>query len=423
MNINNLKGQEFEEHSLNIIQRVFSDLKMGNLEENFKIQKLKGYYSQDRLKEIIFDLTIEFWPPGANKYSLLYIIECKNFSRRVPPNKLEDFYSKIRQVSGANMKGIFITNSPLQEGALNFANSKGIMVIQAAENEQGYNLVLYKSNRANENYKIPFIYETYDPILIDSGAELIEKQIDVKFKSVFAEILFKKNELYGLKKLSREYLSKVAIQELNKIEPKILSSGRVLNTTILKDYLNRFYGIQIEDNIINIEKLGALDFQKNIIYLNKSVVGTPRELFILCHEFGHYLFHYNLQLGQELYDLFEDFEENFKEQKNGFNNPRQWIEWQANYFAASIIFPKPLFDYWLNKYQRDLGLKEGIFYLDDQIDNVKKFIYLTNKMANVFKVTKTSIIYRMKELGYLIENSRTKSIGEILIDYKDDFFL
>lgn len=419
----NLKGKEFEEKSLKILHNVFEDLQMGNLVDTHKIERLKGYYSHERLSNIIFDLTIEFWPPGANKYSLIYIIECKNFSKRVPVSKLEDFYSKIRQVSGANAKGIFITNSPLQKSAFNYANSNGIMVIQSVENEKGYKLVLYKSERINSDFKIPFIHDTCDVELIDEGVRLIEKQMDAKIKSAITEILWEEKEIYGLQNLNKDDIRTIAIHELNRIEPKILTEARVLNRTILKEYLGKEYGIQIEENIYYTEKLGAIDFDKNVIYLNKSIVGTPRELFILCHEFGHYLLHYNLQMGQNLYDLFEDSEWNFKLQNFRLNNPKQWIEWQANYFAASLIFPKVLFEYWLTHYQRKLGLKEGVFYLDDQIANTKNFIHLIDRLANVFKVTKTSIIYRMKELGYLIENSRTKSIGEILIDYKDDFFL
>ena len=53
--------------------------------------KDRGFFSSNRngskgrddiwsfvLPPVLFDLTIEVWPPGANRYVLIYIIECKS---------------------------------------------------------------------------------------------------------------------------------------------------------------------------------------------------------------------------------------------------------------------------------------------------------------------------------------------------------
>ncbi|EKB1969398.1 hypothetical protein ACJO1Z_05845 [Vibrio parahaemolyticus] len=57
-----------------------------------KIFTQKGYYSRDREKDIIFDVSIEIYLPGQETYSVLVLIECKNYNHRVPVDDIEEFY-------------------------------------------------------------------------------------------------------------------------------------------------------------------------------------------------------------------------------------------------------------------------------------------------------------------------------------------
>ena len=52
--------------------------------EYSKIFQKKGYYSEARKKNIIFDLSIEVYLPDQSEYSLLILIECKNLGHSVP---------------------------------------------------------------------------------------------------------------------------------------------------------------------------------------------------------------------------------------------------------------------------------------------------------------------------------------------------
>ncbi len=92
------KGDLFENLSYNIINDNLSQGKLGLIPAYCRVFQKKGYYSASRLSDIIFDISIEVWLPGADTYSLLYLIECKNYSTNVPVNKIEDFHSKIQQV-------------------------------------------------------------------------------------------------------------------------------------------------------------------------------------------------------------------------------------------------------------------------------------------------------------------------------------
>lgn len=70
-----------------------------------RIFRRKGYYSEKRKSEIVFDISIEIGFPGVVEYSMLILIECKNYSKPVPVNDVEEFFAKIKQVGEANTKG------------------------------------------------------------------------------------------------------------------------------------------------------------------------------------------------------------------------------------------------------------------------------------------------------------------------------
>ena len=90
----------------------------------------KGYHSKDRQADIVFDLSIEITSPGQESFSLLVLIECKDYSTSVPVNDLEEFWAKVQQVAGANVKGIVASTASFQEGALRFAESKGFGILR-----------------------------------------------------------------------------------------------------------------------------------------------------------------------------------------------------------------------------------------------------------------------------------------------------
>lgn len=57
-----------------------------------RVFRQKGYYSPKRGSNIVFDILIEVWLPGAENYSVLVLIECKNYSHSVPVDDLEEFH-------------------------------------------------------------------------------------------------------------------------------------------------------------------------------------------------------------------------------------------------------------------------------------------------------------------------------------------
>jgi restriction endonuclease Mrr len=159
-------GDDFESRSLEIIKKVIQEGQLGHMIDFLHFIPKAKYHSAKRKKEVTFDLAIEVWPPGAKRYVMVYLIECKNYKRRVSVDKINNFLFDLNEVGFANAKGIFISNSPLQEAAFNTADSAGMMVIQG-ESAENFKIVLHRRNGVQESKKIPFIKESIIEDLLD----------------------------------------------------------------------------------------------------------------------------------------------------------------------------------------------------------------------------------------------------------------
>jgi 16S rRNA A1518/A1519 N6-dimethyltransferase RsmA/KsgA/DIM1 with predicted DNA glycosylase/AP lyase activity len=122
----NQKGDALEQLIFDLFQAEINDGRFWAKQENCKIFRKKGYYSKDREKEIIFDVSIEIFLPNATEYSSLVLIECKNYGHRVPVDDTEEFFAKVQQVAAANSKAIIASTASYQSSALAYAKSKGI---------------------------------------------------------------------------------------------------------------------------------------------------------------------------------------------------------------------------------------------------------------------------------------------------------
>jgi len=414
------KGNQLELRALDIIQKLIEDNQISHLKENLRIKRKpeSKYYSNIRKGYIEFDLSIEFWPPGADKMALLYLVECKNYENRVSVNKIETFHSQLVQLQLFNIKGIFITNSPLQKGGYNIADSAGIMVIQAEANED-YKIILHKTSRKDDFRQIPFVLETQNLNLLDIGVKLVEKIIDKKIFEAFIQNIPDTHVSYQIDRLSKDDIETIANFELDKINPSILSKAHTLNPQTLKKFLADQYDIEIESFCEPEHMFGFCDIQERTIGLNSNIIGTNRELFILAHEMGHFILHKKLKIGQISYNNFEDSRFNFQTQKHDLKNPKNWIEWQANSFASSLVLPSKVLiakAFWL---QQRLGVAKGKIYLDDDYENIKIYRELIKKLAYLLNTSQTSVIYKLNELDMINNQSRLKSIGQILKEYRE----
>lgn len=414
-------GDSFESISLVVLKKAISEGQLGYLSDNLRFIPKAKYWSSKRKKNITFDLAIEVWPPGAKRYIFIYLIECKNYKRRVSVDKINTFLFDLNEVGLANSKGIFMTNSPLQEAAYNTADTSGLMLIQA-ESENSYQIILHRTNRNLVTPRIPFITSLFNESDLDSGAKYIEKLIDEQLLNAFLPAPPDRVS-YGINRLSKKQIESIANLQLQRINPKILTEAVNFGPSALKKYIKDAFGIQIIELDANEVVLGMCDMENNTIGLNRSIINTPRELFILCHEFGHFVLHQKLSIGQQLYNSFNDSEYNFRKGTYDLKNPKQWIEWQANCFAASLILPSAQFQARLWLVQDSLSRSRGKILLDDNRYHIKEFYEIVNKLAYRYHVSKSTIIYKLKDMDLINNQSRIKSIGQLILEYTHDLMV
>ena len=383
-------GDNFELRAYELIKKAINDDELGISPKYSRVFQKKGYTSHLRDKEIIFDLSIEIWPPNSERFSILYLIECKNYSsKNVPVDDVEEFLYKLTQIAnlGFFVKGAIVSNGSFQQGAIEIAKRTGLMLVEVGS-ENTFSIKLHKTQISTEN-----------SILENSE---IDKDLET-----FIYNVFNLSQVQGLRKLSKDFISNTANSILNEIDITILEYAKQIPLNRIVEYFKEKFSLKFDfENslgILNNKKLlGRFDVKNNCIEIDKALIDTERFSFLLAHEIGHFIMHRNLMINQHVYDNFQDSEYDFLADKYLLNNYKNWIEWQANYFASALILPNKSLTHQLIEIQKHLGIsKYGHIYLDDQPINRQDFAEITKYLSTFFNTTKTSIIYRLEGLGLL----------------------
>lgn len=385
-------GDKFEDRCFNVIKEAISKKELGLDPNSLKIFQKKGYYSKDRESKIIFDLSIEVWPKSADRYTMLLLIECKGYnSKGVPVDDVEEFYTKINQVAGANLKGIMISETSFQSGGLNFGKNKGFMMIEL--------------NPDN----------TYSIIFHRSKDEKVEEKVFNKISNLLIQAL-KSNRVIGLKRLR-------AVDIENRAEKILIRYNKLqepINLIEFQNYLSDEFDLEFDfsnhiQSVNGKDIQGCYDVKNNKIYISNSLFNTPTFPFILGHEIGHFFLHRNLNLDQSIYNSFEDSEYNPFTNRFELTNDKHWIEWQANKFSISLLLPRKLFLKELISFRKKIGIPNPQrIYLDDQAVNQQDFYRTIYHLATYFGTSLTAIKFRIEGLDIITYDGKGKNIGDVL---------
>ncbi len=389
------KGNQFEDASFELISDSINSGKLGLIPSQCKVFKKKGYYSKDRDDEIVFDLTIEVWAPKADRFTLLWIIECKSLKGKVPVDDVEEFHSKINQVSELNTKGVMISENGFQKGAFKLAKSLGLMLIQLNYDDTGQ-ILLHRIHRSQES------------------------QPEEDMSSLLTEIFNARTRVTGLDRYSGKKIESISQKFLEEFNPDILDYARKIPIDQLIEYVRDKFRLgtdlsgSLGTNDNGHDILGFYSRKDNRICIDKSVVGSERFPFIFAHELGHFVLHNNLKMNQKEYDLSSDSIYNFRIGKHILTNDKNWIEWQANHFAATLILPSSSLLHRLVRFQYRQGIPhKGRIYVDNQLINKIDYNETITFLSSFFGVTKTSVIFRLKEMGILEFEDSFKQVGNI----------
>ena len=376
-------GDKFEDKSYDLIQKAIENDELGISKTSAVVFRQKGYYSNDREKDIIFDLAIEIWPKNAKRFTLLYLIECKSSPKghNVPVDDVEEFHTKFNQISGGAVKGVMITDNKFQKGGLTFAKNKRIMLIEV-DKKNTHSIILHKT----EKNKPKVVNEEIDKIIF----KLIKNTLGSQ-------------KIEGLKRLSNENIEKSAISILKKYNNLKSSIDIYAFIEYLKEAYNLKFDFDKKLETVNGKKiLGYFDIANNKILVDNSIVDSERFPFVIGHELGHFFLHSELKVNQERYNDFEDSEYNFHTDKHDLKNDKNWIEWQANKFSIELFLPKTLFLAHLIAYRKSIGINRAVsIYLDSQRINILDYNKTVDYLSGYFGISKTTVKYRIEEFDLI----------------------
>jgi len=419
-----LAGNLFEQKMFNYFDR---EIKRGRFlfrRECCRIFLKKGYYSRDRGKNIIFDIAVEVHMPGSSEYSLLIVIECKNYKHSVPVDDAEEFFAKLQQVSGANVKGIIAATGEFQKGTIDYCKSKGIGLVRHFDETQmkwvlkrsasalgtsdlgiggssQIHVALTQPSYTSERYSLfcchgneytnsarKFLHGVAATCLSAGQLALIEtpKPPHTTFVDFLAKEQIEKSANNVLKAV-QHYEGAVDLDELC----KGLKDGQGRQVEVQREQSGGRYGATI---------LGRIKFSPPVISIYQSPeISRARERFTLAHELGH------LMLGHSKYLRAEYCEaRDFTIDETNILGDLRSLEWQANYFAACLLLPKRALVKAFCNFALAHGIKNrgwGFLYVDQQACNQYDYYFTTNHLKTMFAVSRSALTLRLQEVGIL----------------------
>jgi hypothetical protein len=115
------KGQQLEK-TIRLIQETFKDSENTKIFSNYKIANESG---NNREIDILIISKI-------NEFEIYIAIECKDYNKKIPVEKIEAFQTKCDRIKRINKK-IFVSSKGFQSDAINTANYYGIELLTAEE--------------------------------------------------------------------------------------------------------------------------------------------------------------------------------------------------------------------------------------------------------------------------------------------------
>lgn len=392
-----------------------------------KIFRRKGYYSKDRCANIVFDVSIEIYLPGATKYSSIVFIECKNYTHSVPVDDAEEFFTKVQQISGANVKAVIASTAAFSRGTRKFSESKGIGLVRYFDPSE-LKWELMRSPSTTAYYKS----NTDTEVLVDKGLS------EENFESTFFDFYFqsvKRNtnslcdfmedfalesdmtpeQLRKIKNPRIDFSSQVPFIEKEDLEEKSVlalidieyKGGEVSLSEICAREQKRC-GLKVTTEVAlplmhaDNPILGRIDFRSLEIHIFKQESSNKgRERFTLAHELSHHLLGHASYMVQEYCDE-EDHALSRVELYSNTDILR--MEYQANYLAACLLMPKTQFTEDFRRVAEALDIANkgfGALFVDNQVCNIQSYMQLTNLIMQKYGVSRQAASIRLDSLGFL----------------------
>jgi len=420
------KGNSLERRIFELFKAEIDADRFWAKNECCKVFWKKGYFSRDRGTDIIFDIAIEVYLPGAQDYSCLVLIECKNYQHSVPVDDVEEFFAKVQQVAAAKGKAVIATTAAFQSGAREFAKSKGIGLMRYFGPED-FKWELKRSlsassqttaSEATELIGSALSTDTFQSLAFDLYLQSPIRDTNSLwdfFEDLVLESALTQDEVCRVANRRSRLSNRVPFYDKDELESQAADILATLNYSRGEVDLNLLCereaahsGLKVQREVpsptptANPPVLGRITFDPPIIQV--FAVGPPhraRDRFTLAHELSHHLLNHGRFLVRESCDD-KDFSLQRSIAFEGVDVAR--MEFQANFLAASLLMPRNNVTDDFRRSVRALEIPNrgfGQLYVDNQPCNLQHFDAVTSRLMQRYGVSRLAVKIRLESLGLL----------------------
>jgi len=412
------KGDHFENRVYTILQKLLTDEALFLPGKHSKILRKKAYYSKDREAEIVFDISIETYLPGATDYSLLTLIECKHYNTSVPVNDIEEFAAKVNQVGQHNTKAILIANSNFQSGAEKFSKSQKIALARVNPKDE----IQWILHRKEDTTYLPRNTGPETSLLTNSDNLVsFAASFDGSFLHSLPDLLLR----FGILDqwtIREDYLAVpyITYSDIDAILDRFSIGrhfhGQMLDMNNLCEHLSSIYGVDFDftqslERTNNSRTLGKICFSPLKIFIAKDIEDKNRFRYTLAHEIAHLLLH--LYLLKPYFANRVDTDHQLEFGSPFTNQSSARLETQANMLACQLLLPTRSIVYFVLEHFQKYDIHHGYLLVDWQPCNQHAYFLLMNKIQIAYGVSKEVAKLRLIKLGLLIDTTEN-SIHSIL---------
>lgn len=419
------KGNSLERRIFELFKTEIDADRFWAKAECCKVHWKKGYFSRDRGTDIIFDVAIELYLPGAHHYSCLVLIECKNYQHAVPVDDGEEFFTKVQQVAAANSKAIIASTASFQSGAREFAKSKGIGLMRYFGPED-FKWELKRSpsassqtmtTEATELIRSALSANAFQSLVFDLYLQSPVRNTNSLwdfFEDLALDSALTQDQARRVANRRSKLSNRIPFYDKDELENKAAdilatldySRGEV-DLDLLCERESVRTGLKVEKGVSSPARtanavLGRITFDPPIIQV--YTFGSPhraRDRFTLAHELSHHLLNHGRFLVRESCDD-KDFSLQRSTAYEGAEIAR--LEFQANFLAAGLLMPRRHVTYDFRRFVQALDIPNrgfGPLYVDDQPCNVHNFETVTSGLMQRYGVSRSAVKIRLESLGLL----------------------
>lgn len=244
----------------------------------------------------------------------------------------------------------------------------------------------------------------------------------------------------GIPRISRLDIEKHAESFIKYFDPECLLTPRVtplatICSRLYKDHNVKFvFGTDLGVTKEGYKYRGCFDICATTIYIDKSMPeGGARFNFTLAHEIGHFVLHRKIDTSiLKNKNTIKDTSRDLILDHMDSDNPRTWLEWQANKFASSILLPRSTVPDAVIQKQKEMGLNRNIgkIFLDRGVSSYMDYKGQLEHLSFIYQTSKASIRIHLRELNILFEGdgspiepgNEPASLNKYLASFVDNLF-